>query len=185
MSGAVASNDWLASPRHVGSGQSAIGIGGSYEAEIVAEAAGTSLASLWDRFVFAPFPAGPRGVPTTAAGAMAYVVLRQSGNAKAAMRLVEWLTTTERLAERTADRPMIPARHSSLDLLDPAPQFVVETARLFSTAVNRPKIVEYPLVSAQLQGMVEAVITGSLRPAAAVERAADIIGAITGRPVIH
>jgi hypothetical protein len=33
--------------------------------------------------------------------------------------------------------------------------------------------------------MLESVITGSLRPAAAVERAADIIGAITGLPVVH
>jgi multiple sugar transport system substrate-binding protein len=185
MSGAVASNQWLQTPRLVGAGRAAIGIGGSYEAEVIAESAGMSLASVWDRFVFTPFPAGPRGGPATAAGAMAYVVLRQSSNARAAMRLVERLTTPERLAGRTASRPMIPARLSSLHLLDPVPPFVAETARLFSTAVNRPQIPEYPLVSAQLQTMVEAVITGTLRPAAAVERTADIIGAITGLPVMH
>jgi hypothetical protein len=101
------------------------------------------------------------------------------------MTLLRDLTTPARLAERTAGRPMIPARRSSLDLVETAQPFVLETAGLFSTAVNRPHIVGYPLLSIQLQHMVEAVITGTLRPAAAVERAADIIGAITGLPVVH
>ena len=80
---------------------------------------------------------------------------------------------------------MIPARRSSIDLVRQAQPYVLETARLFSTSVHRPHIVGYPLVSKQLQRMLESVITGSLRPAAAIERAADIIGAITGLPVVH
>lgn len=185
MSGDVASHGWLAAARLLGSGQAGIAIGGSYEAETIAEAAGLTLDTMWDHFVFGPFPPGPHGEPATAAGAMAYAVLRQSRNPRAAMRLVVDLTGSEQLAERTAGRPMIPARRSSIDLVRQAQPFVLETARLSSTAVYRPQIVGYPLVSKQLQHMVEAVITGSLRPAAAVERAADIIGAITGLPVIH
>jgi multiple sugar transport system substrate-binding protein len=185
MSGGVASFDWLVAPRLVGSGGAAIGIGGSYEAEVIADAAGVPLDTVWDHFVFAPFPAGPHGEPATAAGAMAYAVLRQSRDPMAAMRLLVDLTSSERLTERTSGRPMIPARRSSVDLVREQQPFAYETAKLFSTATSRPQIVGYPLVSIQLQHMVEAVITGGLRPAAAVERAADIISAITGRSVIH
>lgn len=185
MSGDVVEFNWLTAPRLVGSGGAAIGIGGSYEAEVIADAAGLTLATMWDDFVFAPFPAGPAGEPATAAGAMAYAVLRQSDDPLAAMRLIVDLTSSEQLALRTSGRPMIPARRSSVDLIRDQQPFVFETAKLFSTATNRPHIVGYPIVSIQLQHMVESVITGSLRPAAAVERAADIIGAITGRPVIH
>ncbi len=185
MSGDVVEFDWLTAPRLVGSGGAAIGIGGSYEAEAIAEAAGLTLDTAWDHFVFAPFPAGPHGTRATAAGAMAYAVLRQSQDPLAAMRLLVDLTGSEQLAQRTSGRPMIPARRSSVDLVREEQPFVFETAKLFSTAVSRPQIVGYPLVSIQLQHMVEAVITGSLRPAAAVERAADIIGAITGRSVVH
>jgi hypothetical protein len=40
-------------------------------------------------------------------------------------------------------------------------------------------------VSAQLQAMLEAVLTGRLTPAAAAGRTAEMIGAITGLPVVH
>jgi len=185
MSGDVVEFDWLTAPRLVGSGGAAIGIGGSYEAEFIAESAELTLDTVWDHFVFAPFPAGPHGEPATASGAMAYAILRQSSDAKAAMRLLVDLTGPEQLAIRTSGRPMIPARRSSIDLVREKQAFVLETAKLFSTATNRPQIVGYPLVSIQLQHMVEAVITGSLRPAAAVERVSDIIAAITGRSVVH
>jgi len=185
MSGDVVSFRWLTAPRALGSGRASISIGGSYEAETIADAAGLTLETVWDRFVFAPFPPGPHGEPATAGGAMAYVILRQSHDPAAAMRLLEDLTTPAQLAARHAGRPMIPARRSSLNLVETARPFVLETARLFSTAVNRPHIIGYPLISIQLQSMVEAVIAGTLRPAAAVERAADIIGAITGLPVVH
>jgi hypothetical protein len=36
----------------------------------------------------------------------------------------------------------------------------------------------------QLQVMLEAVLTGRLEPAAAVARAAELIGAVTGLPVL-
>ena len=185
MTGDVVNYDWLTAPRLLGSGRAAIAIGGSYEAEVIAESAGLTLETVWDHFVFAPFPPGPNGAPATVSGAMGYAVLRQSRSPQAAMRLVQRLTGSNELARLTAGRPMIPARRSSIDLVLQAQPFVLETARLFSTAVNRPHIVGYPLVSKQLQRMLESVITGSLRPAAAVERAADIIGAITGLPVIH
>jgi len=47
----------------------------------------------------------------------------------------------------------------------------------------RPSIPAYPRVSAQLQAMLEAVLMRRLAPEAAVARAADMIGAVTGLPV--
>ena len=43
----------------------------------------------------------------------------------------------------------------------------------------------YPRVSAQLQAMLEAVLTGRLSPQAAAQRTAEMIGAITGLPVLE
>lgn len=42
----------------------------------------------------------------------------------------------------------------------------------------------YPRVSVQLQTMLEAVLTGRLGPAAAAQRTAEMIGAITGLPLV-
>jgi multiple sugar transport system substrate-binding protein len=51
--------------------------------------------------------------------------------------------------------------------------------------VVRPPTSSYALVSAQLQAMLEAVLTRQRGPSAAVARAADMIGAITGLPALH
>jgi multiple sugar transport system substrate-binding protein len=58
-----------------------------------------------------------------------------------------------------------------------------QTADLLERAVIRPATPLYPRVSAQLQAMLEAVLTGRLGPAAAARRTAELISAITGLPV--
>jgi uncharacterized membrane protein len=50
-------------------------------------------------------------------------------------------------------------------------------------SVTRPATPLYPRVSAQLQAMLEAVLTGRLGPAPAARRAAEMVGAITGLPI--
>ena len=50
--------------------------------------------------------------------------------------------------------------------------------------MTRPSTPLYPRVSAQLQAMLEAVLTGRLGPVAAAQRTAELIGAITGLPVL-
>ncbi len=55
---------------------------------------------------------------------------------------------------------------------------------MLDRAVVRPAIPAYAHVSAQLQAMLEAVLTGRLRPAVAASRAAELIAAITGLPVV-
>jgi hypothetical protein len=47
----------------------------------------------------------------------------------------------------------------------------------------RPATPAYARLSVQLQVMLEAVLTGRLAPAAAVARAAELVGAVTGLPL--
>lgn len=185
MSDEVVAYDWLRAPYLLGAGRAAMALGGSYEAGTIAEAAGIDLTDVWDEFVFIPFPGGPDGSPATVAGGMAYVIFRQSADPAQAMRLLRHLVETDRLASRAIGLPTIPPRKTAVDVVGPNSPFVAATADLFSTAITRPGHRSYFMVSTQLQNMLEAVLTGRYRPAAAVERTADIIGAITGLPVRH
>ncbi len=54
---------------------------------------------------------------------------------------------------------------------------------MLERAVTRPATPSYPRVSAQLQVMLEAVLTGRLGPGAAAKRTAEMIAAITGLPI--
>jgi ABC-type glycerol-3-phosphate transport system substrate-binding protein/DNA-binding transcriptional regulator YhcF (GntR family) len=179
----VVTYKWLRCPNLLGSGRAAITLGGSYEAEVIAEAAGIPLDEVPERFVFTPFPAGPRGEPATVAGGMAYAVLRQSKDPEKAMKLIEHIVETDALADRAQGRPNLPPRNSAIELIAAESPFVAKASALFSTAVIRPVIADYHLVSVQLQNMLENVLTGRHGPAAAVERTAEIISAITGLPI--
>ncbi len=61
--------------------------------------------------------------------------------------------------------------------------FLSATGALLEQAVVRPAVAQYARVSAQLQAMLEAVLTGRLAPAEASARTAELISAITGFPV--
>lgn len=185
MSPDVVAHDWLEAPRALGGGRAAMTLGGSYEAEVIADAAGIPLRALWRRFAFLPFPEGPRGQAGPVAGGMAYTVFRQSADPAAAMRVIEHLTTTPLLAARAHGRPLIPPRRSAMALAASESDFVAAMVQRFDRVTTRPAIPHYHMVSIQLQHMVEAVITGTLRPAAAAERTAEVISAITGLPVVH
>ena len=56
-------------------------------------------------------------------------------------------------------------------------------AELLRHAAVRPATPAYARLSVQLQVMLEAVLTGRLEPPAAVARAAELVGAVTGLPV--
>jgi multiple sugar transport system substrate-binding protein len=185
MSADVVTYSWTRCPQLLGTGKVAMTIGGSYEAERIAEAAGIDLEQVPEHFAFAPFPGGPRGEPALLAGGMAYVIFRQTSDPAGALRLLEHIVTTERLAERARGRPAIPPRQSAIDLVAAESPFVAEAAALFETAQIRPGIPDYHLVSTQLQNMLEAVLTGRHGPAAAAERTAEIVAAITGLPIQH
>lgn len=185
MTSEVTGYGWMRAPELLGAGEVGLTAGGSYEAARIAESAGLALEDVSTRFVFAPFPAGPSGRRATVAGGMGYAIFRQSRQPARAMWLLRQIVAPEALAARAIGRPTIPPRHTAIERIAPSSQFVATTAELFTTAVMRPGLATWGIVTVRLQAMLEAVLTGKMRPAAAAERTAEFIGAITGLDVIH
>ncbi len=171
--------------RLLAAGQTTFSFGGSYEAAALAELTGTSLTGVWERFGFAPVPAGPVGTPAVLAGGMAYVIFRQAQRPKAAMALLHDLLSDGPLSSLAEDTGQIPPRRSAAAHVANTVPLVAATAAMLRHAVVRPPTVEHVRVSTQLQTMLAAVLTGRLGPAAAIERTAELLSAITGLPVVH
>lgn len=171
--------------RMLAAGRADMIVGASYQAEILAEETGMPLAEVAGRFGFIPVPAGPHGPPGVLCGGMVYCVPRQARHPELAMRLLRAATAPKWLAEVCRETGQLPPRRSAMDLLAPASAFHAETAALLEHAVLRPAAPAYALVSAQLQAMLEGVLTRRWSPAAAVTLTADRISAITGRPVVR
>ena len=129
-------------------------------------------------------PAGPKGARASVTGAMIYTVFRQAAQPDVAMRLLERAVATDALARMARTTGRIPSRRSAVAEVAEELPFVGQTAEILERAVPRPWMPSYPRVSAQLQAMLEAVLTGRLSAPAAAQRAADMIGAITGLPVL-
>jgi ABC-type glycerol-3-phosphate transport system substrate-binding protein/DNA-binding transcriptional regulator YhcF (GntR family) len=171
--------------RLLAAGRADMLVGASYQAETLSEETGTSLAEVAARFGFVPIPTGPNGPPGILCGGMVYCVPRQARHPELAMRLLRAAAAPKRLEEICRETGQLPPRRSVLAALAPVSAFHAETAALLEHAVLRPPAPAYALVSAQLQAMVEGVLTRRWSPAAAVALAADRIGAIIGRPVIR
>jgi multiple sugar transport system substrate-binding protein len=166
-------------------GQAAMSLGGSYDARLIAAETGLALGELWEHFGFTAIPAGPHGDPATLAGGMVYAVLRQAAHPDLAMRLIERVTSTDACVRMSRSTAQIPPRKSALELVAAESPFLAATAALLPSAVVRPRIAAWPRISAQLQAMLEAVLTHRLTADAAVAHAADMIGAVTGLPARH
>jgi multiple sugar transport system substrate-binding protein len=180
----VVGYEWNHTIRLLADGHAALSFGGSYEEEALAEALGVPHREVWDHFGFAHVPAGPGGRPASVAGGMMFAVFRQAAQPALAMRLLERVVDPEALARFARSSGRTPSRRSAIELVAPDMPFLSRTAELLESAASRPWLPSYPRVSAQLQAMLEAVLTGRLGPAAAAERTADMIAAITGRPVV-
>jgi len=181
----VVAFEWTRPVRLLAEGRAALSVGGSYEAQTLAEAFGVSMRDLWDEVGFIPMPAGPRGRPASVAGSMCYAIFRQSAQPQLAMRVLESAVAPQALAALAQATGRVPARRSAVDLAAPGLPFLSQSAEILAHAVTRPRIPLYPRVSRQLQAMLEAVLTGRLEPEAAAGRAADLIEAITGLPVVR
>ena len=184
MSPDVVAYEWDRPIRQLAAGEAAISFGGSYEAAALAAMLGVPLRELWDHVGFAPIPGGPRGAPASVAGTMVYGIFRQATQPALAMRLLEDVVAPKSLARIARATGRIPARRSAVALAAPGLAFLSQTADLLDHAVTRPSTPLYPRVSVQLQAMLEAVLTGRLGPAAAAQRTGELIGAITGLPVL-
>jgi multiple sugar transport system substrate-binding protein len=179
----VVAFEWDRPIRLLANGSAAICFGGSYEGPRLAKAAGLLLSELWDHFGFAPIPGGPRGAPATLAGGMVYGIFRQATHPKLAMRLLESVTSADALARMSRATGQIPPRRSAVAQVAGESALLASTAELLQHAAVRPATPAYARLSAQLQVMLEAVLTGRLEPPAATARAAELIGAVTGLPL--
>ncbi len=185
MSRDVVGYEWDRPIRLLADGKAAISFGGSYEARTLAEGLGVPMRELLDHVGFIAVPAGPRGAPASATGTMVYCILRQAAQPRLAMRLLESVVAAKQLARIARATGRIPSRRSAVALAAPAFPFLSQTAEMLERAVTRPATPLYPRVSAQLQAMLEAVLTGRLGPARAARRTAELIAAITGLPLVE
>ena len=184
MSTDVVALEWNRPIRLLADGHAAISFGGTYEAQALGETLGVSHRELWQDFGFMEVPAGPRGTCASVTGAMIYTVFRQAAQPAMAMRLIEKAVATDALARIATKTGRIPARRSAVALVADELPLVAQAAEILGRAVPRPWRPSYPRVSVQLQAMLEAVLTGRLSPPSAAHRTADMIGAITGLPVL-
>lgn len=174
--------EWDRPIRLLAQGQAAISFGGSYEGPALALAAGIPTDRVWDEFGFVAMPPGPRG-GSVLAGGMVYGILRQAAYPELAMRLLQHLVSVEALAPMARATAQIPPRRSTVALVSDQSPLLSATAAMLERATVRPATPAYARVSAQLQALLETVLTGRAAPAAASERAADLVAAITGLPI--
>lgn len=181
----VINHHWLEGPRLLSSGTAAITIGGSYELEHIARDIGEPPSAVGKRYVFSAFPSGPNGKPATALGGMGHVIFRQSRDPQRSMDLLEAMMSPRVFGSRAAGHwTLSPFRSVDVSSAPESP-FIAGTAAMLANARTRPVVAGYQPITRQLQRMVQSVIAGSTRPAAAVEHTAEFIGAMTDVPVIH
>jgi ABC-type glycerol-3-phosphate transport system substrate-binding protein/DNA-binding transcriptional regulator YhcF (GntR family) len=184
LSPAAVGYSWDHSINLLASGEAAMSIGGTYEAEALVEQTGVGPRAIWDQFGFVPIPAGPRAQPASVVGAMVFAVFRQSTQPKAAMRLIERAVAPLALAAAARRSGRVPSRRSALTIVADELPFLANNKDLLEHAVTRPWIPLYSRVSSQLQSMLEVVLTGQVGPAQAAQRAAELIGAIADLPTV-
>lgn len=177
--------EWDRAVKRLARGSAAMSLGGSYESPALAEASGLDIEDLETRYGFIAMPAGPRGTIASVAGGMAYAIFRQSRHPYLALKLLKAAMSGDSLAELARTTAKIPTRRSAVELVAAENPFIAQTASILEWARMRPRTERYHYVSRQLQVMLENVITLQSAPAAAAERAADLIGAITGLPVSY
>ena len=181
----VVGYEWDHAVRLLAEGRAALSLGGIYEGQTLAEALGVHHHEVWDHFGFTRVPAGPKGSPASVTGGMMLAIFRQADQPRLAMQLLQRAVEPEALARIARSTGRIPSRRSAIELVASDLPFLSEVAQIIELAVARPWMPSYPRVSVQLQTMLEAVLTGRLGPAAAAQRTAEMIGAITGLPLVQ
>jgi len=181
----VVGYDWNHAARLMAEGRAALSLGGLYEAETLAAVMGAHQREIWEEYGFMRIPAGPQGRPASVAGGMMFAVFRQAAQPKLAMRLLRSIVEPEALARVATSTGRIPSRRSAIELIEQDLPFSGEIGELLESAVTRPWMPSYPRVSVQLQTMLEAVLTGRFTPAVAAQRTAEMIGAISGLPLVE
>lgn len=178
------SYEWNRPVRLLARGQAAMSFGGSYETVALAGQLGVGIDEVDEHVGFMTVPRGPQGAPAPLIGTMVCGIFRQAAHPDLAMRLLRHVVAPDAVAAIGMATGRIPPRRSAVAIAAPAMPFLRATVAMLERAVSRPATPAYPRVSAQLQAMLEAVVTGRLTPARAARRTAMMIGAITGLPVL-
>ncbi|HID87613.1 MAG TPA: extracellular solute-binding protein [Anaerolineae bacterium] len=179
----VASCEWDWPMKLFAAGKVAVSVGGSYESGMIKELAGWDEQTFRERVGFVPIPAGPAGKQTTTAGGMTYAIYRQSKHPDLALEILKIVTGPKLMKDFCVTTGHHPPRISVAESLDPEGNwFLVETQKMLSNAKVRPITPHYPKVSEQLRAMIENAVARRMRVEQAVQKAAEIISAITGLP---
>ncbi|RLC79418.1 MAG: hypothetical protein DRI61_07945, partial [Chloroflexi bacterium] len=164
-------------------GQVAMSVGGSYESGMIKEIAGWDEKTFREKAGFVLIPAGPGGEQATTAGGMTYAIFRQSKHPDLALEILKMITGPKLMKEFCVATGHNPPRISVAQSLDPEEDwFLVKTQKMLSNARVRPSTPEYPKVSEQLRAMIQNTISRRMSVEQAVQKAAEIISAITGLP---
>jgi multiple sugar transport system substrate-binding protein len=177
--------EWTRPIRLLAESNAVLSVGGSYEAQALAQSLGIPMTELWEHVGFIPVPGGPRGRSASVAGSMSYAIFRQAAQPHLALRVLERAVAPRTLAGLAETTGRLPGRRSAVELAAARLPFVSQSAEILEHAVTRPKIPLYPQVSRQLQSMLESALTGRLSPADAAAHAAVLIEAITGLPIVR
>lgn len=169
--------------RQLAQGEASMAFGGSYDVPALAVGTSSAAGEVLEQFGFIPMPTGPAASAATLAGGMVYGIFRQASAPQLAMHVLREVTSSDALVRMSQTTSQIASRRTALDRAAADSPFLRDTATMLDHAVVRPPTPPYARVSAQLQSMLETVLIGRLTPAAAVSRAAEMIGAITGLPV--
>ena len=159
-------------------------IGGSYESALIKEVAGWDDDEFQARVGFVPIPAGPGGQQTTSAGGMSYAIYRQAKEPELALEILKIATSPKLMKEFCLATGQNPPRISVYKALNPEKDwFLYQTSKMLYNARVRPLTPEYARVSEQLRAMIENAISSQMTVDEAVRKAAEIISALTDRPL--
>jgi len=160
----VVSYAWDRPARLFAKGDAVMAVGGSYEKPLIQEESG---------------PAGPGGAQATVAGGMAYVIFRQSKDAKLALDVLKRVVSPPLMREFCTKTGRSPTLVSVGETLDTEQDwFSYRVALFLHSARTRSSIPEYARVSKQVQLMVENAISGRVLPREAVEKTQEILQAV-------
>jgi ABC-type glycerol-3-phosphate transport system substrate-binding protein len=175
----VVSYAWDRPARLFAKGNAALAVGGSYEKPLIQEESGWDDETFRNRVGCIPVPAGPGGAQATVAGGMAYVIFRQSKDAKLALDILKRVVSPPLMREFCTKTGRSPTRVSVVETLDTEQGwFSRRVSQFLHSARTRSSIPEYARVSKQIQLMMESAISGRVLPQEAVEKTREILQAV-------
>jgi len=175
----VVSYTWDRPARLFAKGDAALAVGGSYEKPLIQEESGWDDETFRNKVDCIPIPAGPGGAQATVAGGMAYVIFRQSKDAKLALDVLKRVVSPPLMREFCTKTGRSPTRVSVVEILNTQQDwFSRQVSQFLHRARTRSSIPEYARVSKQIQLMMESSISGSVSPREAVEKTREILQAI-------